>query len=978
MKARKGRADLTLSAVKLNLAPLRAPGKGADDKLTSAEGNVYAFNAEGGGFAVVCTGSGNTAVAGYSDSGSIDAGNMPEAMSKWLQQYQSAMASASSSALDTYGPTWNGPTVTPVAPLIKTEWGQGAPFNSKCPSNGKQTAQAGCVPVALAQVLNFYHQDRKGGGSLYYSHLDSETEYDIDYSTTTYDWGNMLNKYDANATQAQKDAVGKLMLECGVASKAQYGYESTGAPIPFVALNKYYNFDCMFVSRQYSYTWDMFTVSNYYIPTAKWMKMIQDELEAGRPIIYSADDTDGQAGEVYIDPTTEHCFIIDGIDDKNFVHVNWGWAGNADGYYDVAILNPGIKFNYEQGFRGSHSMILGIKPREGDYREALYQSFIPYDWVTSRGDAVKSKENDGALFAPAPDRSAESIVTSYSRMYFHLISNSYEDKEMTFTTVLMRKDGGKVKILPNGHYKQPQKGWPNVNRWNLKQGFTQVPTDVPDGIYEVRTEYVDDEGSHLCPMPEQLIPTMEIVNNGTGMILHGLEGDSIDDKLTIEDVSPASEVYAGTSFYLYLTGHGAGISSSLQFRNVETGKVYGAYSGAKYFNSFGFKHIYDDYTSKEIFKFLPKNVDNGFSMPAGRYKVEVPENQTGVVLAKDFYIDVAEMPSYPVLDGTDKLFAYYSQYDGKKVQADGYHTLPNNYYLVDALPSYSYANKTEDDMTLKVYMINKDTGEKNLIKMMSGWTPQVRVPLKCSTYPLTGNYEFRCTYVTRDGKEHTGLMPAEYYEDKPTYYYRIVDGDASKLLLCDFVSAEIIGAPASLGANAIGGGMKLTIKPHDAERNYNAYPCGVRALFFDETLNEVYAYGVPDVKLTKGENTEVLINPRNLTRGSEYTVLIHLNDLPSANDPNDGRFTSLLNPDGSVAALRLNGSGLATGIGSPVAANAAMGFAVGEKVAVYDAAGNVCRSLQYTDGLWSEIAASLPKGMYIVKSAAKSVKFYNR
>ena len=41
------------------------------------------------------------------------------------------------------------------------------------------------------------------------------------------------------------------MLECGIASKAEYGYSETGATIPFVALNKYYNYECMFIPREY-------------------------------------------------------------------------------------------------------------------------------------------------------------------------------------------------------------------------------------------------------------------------------------------------------------------------------------------------------------------------------------------------------------------------------------------------------------------------------------------------------------------------------------------------------------------------------------------------------------------------------------------------------------------------------------------------------------------------------------------------------
>ena len=384
--------DVKLTSVVVGESANLAKSANGIKSTSSSESGLYAFNIDGGGFALVCTGNGNTAVAGYSDTGEIDADNMPDAMKNWLKGYQKAMAASCN--LETKEPGWVGPAVKPVAPLLKTKWGQSAPFNCKCPSNGKQTAVAGCVPVALAQILNYYHQDRKGEGSLYYSHLDSETEYDVDYSTTTYDWKNMLNEYDANASKVQKDAVGKLMLECGIASKAKYGYSETGATIPFVALNKYYNYECMFIPREYTYSWDMFIESNYYISTKKWMTLIQDELEAGRPIIYSATDEEGGVG-IIVDPATSHCFILDGIDEQNYVHVNWGWAGSMDGYYDVAILNPGLSFNYQQGFRCQHEMIIGIQPRKTDYKEEVYQTFIPYDWTKSRGDAVESKPSNG-------------------------------------------------------------------------------------------------------------------------------------------------------------------------------------------------------------------------------------------------------------------------------------------------------------------------------------------------------------------------------------------------------------------------------------------------------------------------------------------------------------------------------------------------------------------------------------------------------
>lgn len=359
---KRGGRTVKVSTVNINIGKTVAKVKGKDGMLAN-KGDVYAFNAEEGGYCVVCVGNGNTQVAGYSDKGSIDPTNLPDAMKVWLAQYQEAMTATNASS----EPHWEGKTVAPVAPMLKTQWGQGAPYNSKCPSDGKKTVVAGCVPVALAQVLNYYHQNRKGDGKLVYADVETETEYEIDYSTTTYDWDNMLNTYnDVDATKEQKDAVGKLVFEAAVASKAEFGYNATSAHSPFVALNRYYNYECMSVERDLHYYVDIIRNTDYYISTDKWMSMIQDEMEAGRPIIYSASDISGGVGLIN-KPAKSHCFVIDGIDDKNYVHVNWGWNGTADGYYDVAILNPGGTFNYAQGYRCQHSMIIGIQPRTTDW-----------------------------------------------------------------------------------------------------------------------------------------------------------------------------------------------------------------------------------------------------------------------------------------------------------------------------------------------------------------------------------------------------------------------------------------------------------------------------------------------------------------------------------------------------------------------------------------------------------------------------------
>lgn len=782
----------------------------------------------------------------------------------------------------------------------------------------------------------------------------------------------MLNEYDANASKVQKDAVGKLMLECGIASKAEYGYSETGATIPFVALNKYYNYECMFIPREYTYSWDMFTESNYYISTKKWMTLIQDELEAGRPIIYSATDVEGGVG-IIVDPATSHCFILDGIDEQNYVHVNWGWAGSMDGYYDVAILNPGLSFNYQQGFRCQHEMIIGIQPRKTDYKEEVYQTFIPYDWTTSRGDAVESKPSNGfstlaasvssSISGPSVKSYTPSVITSKSYMYFHLTRNSYESKQTNFTTVLT-KDGKIVKILPGGYYNQSVSGFPSINRWNLKQGFSKVPVGLADGVYDIRVAYKDDSGNTLlCPFPKQLIPTMEIVNNGAGMILKGLEGEDLDKKLVIQDIKPASEIFAGTTFYLYLTGKGSSMKSSLLFRNVETNKVYGSYSGANSRNSFSFYHIYDDYTSTQIEKFVPKNVNNGFSMPAGRYKIELPENETSVSLAKDFYIDVQEKPNYPILDGSDLAYLKYTYKNvTDEVNNRGYNLVPNYTYLTSVGFSYNYANKNTDPVDLKLYLVNQDTKEEKLLDVIKDWVYGENIYLNRSLFPLEGNYEFRVRYKTPDG-DRTGLMPAEYYGRKAYHNYCFTYDEKELGQYCQMVSAEVVGNVGRSSETQ----LKLGLKTFEG---YSAVNAVVKGLFFDMDKEEVIVDSVTKIRLDDGVVTNVMLSPK-LTSNTKYQVVLLYNNY----DVNKGIYDNLLYPDKTAVEFTLKDKTI-TGI-SNVSVSANGFFQDGELVSVYDLQGRKIKKVAASTNIWAGLMSSLPSGTYILKSASKSIKFKN-
>lgn len=959
------------------LTPQTAPSRVKSQHGTSSSGestssNVYAFNADGGGFALVCTGNGHTVVAGYSSTGSLSASNLPEPMEAWLKDYQEVLASTEKSEvnLDTDEPHWEGSTITPVAPLITTKWGQGEPFNNQCPGTSKQRSVAGCAPVALAQLLHYFHLNRKGGGSLSYSHLDSETEYNIDYSTTTYDWNQMLDTYEEGKyTQEQAQAVAKLMLECGIACKANYGYTGTSAKIPFVALNKYYNFECQNVIRSSS-IYNSYTVrtSSFYVTTEKWMKMIQEELANGRPIIYTAGDQEQTAGGVSMGNDIIHTFIIDGIDDKNYVHVNWGWAGQADGYYDVAVLNPGVvKFNNVKGFRRSHSMIVGIQPREENFQEKVYQAFVPCIY--------SSDDNPWIQHASKKDLADELNNPSMKPRYetgkcnFYLTSNADEEKNFRVSLALVR-NGKIVYDFHNGSSYSLRLEGPTISICNLKGSFGTIPK-VDDGEYELRIIYYENGQRKITPMPLQYVSKVKIQNNATKMSFINVANDDVVNMLSVEDVNPASEIYAGTKFYLNVKTRGYYNGNykkfKLNFRNVETGKVYGYYQGSGSQNELSYDFYYNDYTQSKIFPFFPKNKTNGFSMPAGRYKVEVNDKCSFAKVVGDLYIDVKEKPDYPVLDGFS--LAYMNSWIIDDNKRDSYAALghvpkSNGPVWQKATCHFSYANKTEEPVTLRLYLVNINTGEELLIHQQENWTPGQEVILNRSFYPLQGLFEFKCRYVTPDG-EREGLMPVSYY-DKISYEhwaYRYEMGKTESYYdnyLCQFATAS------SHRIDAQHVGISLSLKPIMWSANAKA---SVKLLLLNKQTGDLSIVAKHGIEMVEnGETTIDFTAP--LASGTEYEGWVLCNKW---GDNISSENYYVINRDKEFARFTIRKDGSLVGI-NQVQAPSKQTFSEGEKVKVYDADGRLLLDTTFSSNLWQNLDRTLPHGMYIIKSASRSVK----
>lgn len=275
-------------------------------------------------------------ILAYSNENGFDPENLPANCIGWLRGYQeeiSALMEEPEENAATIFRAIDYPTVT-VAPLIKTQWAQGDPYNLQCPIDKKggenKHSAVGCTATATAQIM-YYHQwpEKPKGQIKYYDSVQGETrEMNFD-ERPAFDWQNMLPKYTyGTSTEVEQNAVANLMACVGHAAQMTYSAGDSRSYIKNAAigLKEYFNYDE-----------NIHRYEKKYLSSEQWNDILIAELVAGRPVLY--DGYNQRAG---------HAFVCDGYDGKGLFHFNWGWNGASDGYYALTSLIPG-----EQGLGGA-------------------------------------------------------------------------------------------------------------------------------------------------------------------------------------------------------------------------------------------------------------------------------------------------------------------------------------------------------------------------------------------------------------------------------------------------------------------------------------------------------------------------------------------------------------------------------------------------------------------------------------------------
>lgn len=370
----QNRSESEMAQIAKNQLSARSFGKAVEAKKLYSSDMLNIYGGKNG-FVVIGKAKGFKPVLGYSDK-PFDTAKMPDGLKWWINQTNSRLAEGGVRS-------YVSKPSQAVTQMLKSQWGQDSPFNDLCPSTGYwlSSTMTGCVATAMAQILRYHQYPTQSTGSSYYVVNNSNSHKNVTLSTT-YDWNNMLDRYGWNYNDNQKKAVAELMRDCGYASHMNYTSQGSGSNAYEAGYGLVHNMKVDSLSLR--------VMNRAYMTDEDWMNAIYEELISGRPILYNAVDP-GNLG---------HAFVFDGLDADGKVHVNWGWTGDADGYYDVSALTPSYPNPYTGGtvkynFTDEQIMITGIVPRQQPtadehYRSCFYLQERDSMWISN--DSLKIKQ----------------------------------------------------------------------------------------------------------------------------------------------------------------------------------------------------------------------------------------------------------------------------------------------------------------------------------------------------------------------------------------------------------------------------------------------------------------------------------------------------------------------------------------------------------------------------------------------------------
>lgn len=340
---------------------------------------------EGGSYAIVANNDLLPEILGYSPT-PFDTESDNPGFRWWLRSIEAAASEIEASG---ESPRRIAPDPSKVAkevPQLLTDiWGQMEPFNDLCPleydAQGRLVGRTvvGCVATSATQVMRYHQYPYQGEGV----HVDMQTEdafgkpipLKVDFKDYVFDYSKMKDSYSQGTyTKEEGEAVARLAYPVGVSFGMIYGTEASGtfSDSAAYALKHYLKYPDVKHMERFDYREDA------------WMNTIFSELNEHRPVLYSGAD------DILLPGGGGHAFVLDGYDADGLVHVNWGWYGRNNGYYDVTLLNP-----RHHSFKNQQDMIIGVAPPSGGVNSGATLTLTGSIGKPELDQAVRKSKEEG-------------------------------------------------------------------------------------------------------------------------------------------------------------------------------------------------------------------------------------------------------------------------------------------------------------------------------------------------------------------------------------------------------------------------------------------------------------------------------------------------------------------------------------------------------------------------------------------------------
>lgn len=423
----------------------------------------YVFNIqENGGFVIVSGDDRTPDILGYADKGTLDIENAPCNVKWLLSCYEKTIDSlrlVQDDVSASHKRAARRSAKAEIAPMITTHWGQGAPYNNMCPEVNGNKCLTGCVATAMAQIMN-YHKWPQGNTAAIDAYTTGSQGINVSaLEASTFDWDNMKDEYyNVLTTDAEKEAVAKLMRYCGQAVNMDYGLGTSGATRPQDAFINVFD---------YSTSTEGFVGINS--KAERLEELVYNELAENRPVYYQGNSSS----------LGGHAFVVDGYKADGTFHINWGWNGDADGYFVLTGLTEDIM---PFPFDFSTELCTWIEPKPqnqisakvicssfGTSERSLYRNLTTdafYPSITIGSSLWSDIEIDNIQIGVALYSEEGELVQllSSDEVSFPIVSNSSENnrRQITFGA-----------DIPLGNYimspvfrKNEGDEWKKVVRWN--------------------------------------------------------------------------------------------------------------------------------------------------------------------------------------------------------------------------------------------------------------------------------------------------------------------------------------------------------------------------------------------------------------------------------------------------------------------------------------------------------------------------------